>query len=260
MIVAGIPGSRRHGNPAVEIWNETMTDLLKAALALAFVAAGLSAMTDTTEAQERRMERTVSVSATGSVSVTPDIAHISTGVVTEASTARAALADNSKAMRALIDALKVLGIASKDVQTKQIDVQPRYRNYKDGRAPAIEGYRVVNQVRIIARDIAKLGDILDKAVEVGANQIGGISFEVMDAEMLKDAARKAAMENAIRRANLYASAAGARVGRVLTISETVAGPIPRPVGYARAAMAESVPVEAGSQSLDVTVHVTWALE
>jgi uncharacterized protein YggE len=217
-------------------------------------------MSDITEAQERRPERTVSVSASGSASVAPDIAHISTGVVTEAASARAALDDNSKVMRALIDAVKSLGIEAKDVQTSQINVQPRYRNYKDGRPPSIDGYRVVNQVRIVARDIARLGEILDKAVEVGANQLGGISFEVSNAETLKDAARKAAMENAIRRANLYANAAGARVGRVLSISETVAGPIPRPVGYARAAMAEAVPVEAGSQALEVTVHVTWALE
>jgi uncharacterized protein YggE len=222
-------------------------------------------MTNSSDAQERaerQPERTVNVSATGSVKADPDVAHVSTGVVTEGATAREALDRNSAAMKSLIDGLKAIGIDAKDIQTTHIGVEPRYQQAtRDGRPPTIVGYRVTNQVRIVQRAIAKLGETLDKAVTLGANQIHGIQFEVSKAETLKDEARRAAMTNARRRADLYATAAGAQVDRVLAISETVFGGGPRPMGgNVRMAMAEAVPVEPGTQTLDVTVHVVWSLK
>jgi hypothetical protein len=210
---------------------------------------------------DRRMERTVSVSASGFVSAEPDIAHISTGVVSEAATAREALTLNTASMKKVVDGLKGAGVAAKDIQTVSFNVEPRYQHFKDGKPPVINGYRVVNSVRITARDLAKFGDVLDAVVTLGANQIGAIQFEVTKAEALKDDARKNAMENALRRAKLYATAAGAEVGPVLSISEEIFAPQPRPVPMARAAMsAEAVPIERGSQTLEVKVHVTWGLK
>lgn len=233
--------------------------------ALAALSLGALAMTSTSDAQEaaqRLPERTVTVSATGSVKADPDLAQVSTGVVTEGATAREALDRNSVAMKALIDGLKAIGIDAKDIQTTHIGVEPRYQsNSKGDRPPTIIGYRVTNQVRIVQRTIARLGETLDKAVTLGANQIHGIQFEVSKAETLKDEARRAAMANARRRAELYAAAAGAQVDRVMAISETVIGGGPRPMaGGVRMAMVEAVPVEPGSQTLDVTVHVVWSLK
>src|SRR5262245_35181242 len=85
---------------------------------------------------DRARDRIVSVSASGSVTGEPDVAHISTGVVTEGDTAREALDRNTAAMRALIDGLKASGIEAKDIQTSQINVEPRYQQSKDGRPPA----------------------------------------------------------------------------------------------------------------------------
>jgi len=203
----------------------------------------------------------VTVSATGTVAAEPDMAHVSTGVVSEAENARDALSRNSAAMKKLIEGLKAKGIAEKDIQTTSINVEPRYQQFKDGRPATIAGYRVVNQVRITARDLAKLGEVLDQAVTLGANQMGGIQFEVSNAETLKDQARKQAMENALRRAKLYAAGAGAEVGPVISISEEVHFAPPRPVPMARAALAaEAVPIEAGTQTLEARVHVTWSLK
>ena len=185
---------------------------------IAALALGAFAMTAASHAQDRAAERTVSVSATGSVIAEPDIAHVSTGVLTEGATAREALDRNTTAMRALIDGLKALGIDAKDIQTTHIGVEPRYQQSKDGRTPTINGYRVHNQVRIVQRVIGKLGETLDKAVTLGANQINGVQFEVSQAETLKDEARRRAMANALRRAQLYATAAGGQVDRVLAIS------------------------------------------
>jgi len=207
------------------------------------------------------MERTVTVSASGMVSAEPDIAHISTGVVSEGDTARDALSRNTVAMRKVVDGLKAAGVAAKDIQTVSFNVEPRYQTYKDGRPPQITGYRVNNAVRITSREIARLGEVLDQVVTLGSNQIGAIQFDVSKAEALKDDARKNAMDNALRRAKLYAQAAGAEVGPVLTIAEEVLTHGPRPIAMARATMAaEAAPIEAGSKTLEVKVHVTWALK
>lgn len=203
----------------------------------------------------------MSVRASGAVSAEPDLARISTGIVAEGGTAFEALTKCSAAMRALIETVRALEIADRDLQTAEISIAPRYKHFQDGRPPLIDGYQVVNQVRITVRKLASLGQVLDACVTAGANQMGGIQFEVSQAETLGDEARRRAMENAQRRARLYAEACGAKVGRVLTISETPVVASPRPAGgMLRAAMAEAVPVEAGSQTLEATVQVTWALE
>ena len=204
--------------------------------------------------------RHISVSASATITAEPDIAMISTGVVSEADTAREALTANTAAMKRLIDGLKGAGITAKDIQTTSFNVEPRYEQSKDRSAPKISGYRVVNQVRIITRDIAKLGEILDETVTLGANQIGGIEFEVSKAETLKDDARKAAVENARRRASLFAVAAGVELGQVISIEENVQSVGPRPPRFARTMAAQSVPIEPGSQALEATVQITWALK
>jgi uncharacterized protein YggE len=129
---------------------------------------------------------------------------------------------------------------------------------KDGHPTTFSGYRVVNQVRLTVREIKRLGEILDAAVMLGANQVNGITFDVSDAETLKDEARRQAMVNAKRRAELYATAAGAQLGNVLTISEDL-NVGPRPMSMARSAMAGDVPIEAGVRILTVGVHVTYGL-
>jgi uncharacterized protein YggE len=202
-------------------------------------------------------ERTVSVSATGSVAAEPDLATISTGVVSEADTAREALSRNTTTMAKVIDGLKALGISAQDIRTTALNVEPRYRSAKD-QAPTIVGYQVVNQVRITARELKRLGEVLDQIVTLGVNQIGGIAFEVSKAEELRDEARKQAMANALRRARLYAASAGAEVGAVLTISEDAPAPGPRPLARTSLA-ANDVPIEPGTERLEVKVHVSWAL-
>jgi hypothetical protein len=228
------------------------------AIALIAAATHFEARTAMAAEGDKSAERYVSVSATGSVAADPDMATISTGVVVEADTAKEALARNSTVMAKLIDGLKALGIAPKDIQTTAVNVEPRYTQAKDGRPASISGYRVVNQVRLTVRDVKRLGEILDGAIGLGANQINGIGFDVSNAETLKDEARKQAMVNARRRAELYATAAGVQLGGVLTISEDVSAG-PRPMPMARAAMAGAVPIEAGTRTLTVEVHVTYAL-
>lgn len=226
---------------------------LAASLATAAVFDARSGMA----ADSDKVDRTVSVSATGSVTAEPDVAQISAGVVTEADSAKDAMGRNGIVMTKLIDGLKVAGIQPKDIQTTTLNVEPRYTQPKDGRVATINGYRVVNQVRLTVRDVKRLGDVLDQAIALGANQINHIAFDIADPETLKDEARRQAMENARRRGELYAKAAGGQLGPVLRISESMGEPHPMPGG--RMAMRASVPIEAGTRSLEVEVHVTYAL-
>lgn len=234
---------------------------LVATMAL-IAAAGLATGSTTmaVAAEENKVQRTITVSAEGSVVAKPDMARISSGVVTEARTAREALAANTAAMQKLVAALKAAGVAPADLQTASINVQPRYTHHRDGQAPRIDGYNVNNDLAVVVRDLGKLGDILDSLVTLGANQVGGLSFDVSNADTLRDEARKAAIANARRRATLYAEAAGVQLGEVLTISEgAIRFEGPRPM-MARAAAGGAVPIEEGSQKIESDVSVTWSLK
>lgn len=213
-------------------------------------------------AEDKSMDRLITISASAHVSAEPDMARISTGVTTEADTAREALTRNTDAMKKIIAGLKANGVEPKDIQTSNFNISPRYTQPKDGRPPVINGYTVNNQVDVRARDLAKLGDVMDQLVTLGANQVHGLSFEVSKAETLKDEARKLAVANARRRAELLVAAAGSELGEVVQISEDVQGFHPQPVfaGRAKMAAAEAVPIEAGSQDLEARVTITWRLK
>ncbi|HKD56871.1 MAG TPA: SIMPL domain-containing protein [Hyphomicrobiaceae bacterium] len=207
---------------------------------------------------EKPGERFISVSATGSVDAEPDLASVSVGTIVEADTAKEALARSSTVMAKLIDGLKALGIAAKDIQTTAVDIEPRYTPPKDGRPAALAGYRLVNRVHLTVREVKRLGEILDGAIGLGANQVNGIGFDVSNAETLMDDARRLAIANARRRAELYAAAAGVQLGSVLTISETT-NASPRALPMARAAAGGPMPLEAGTRTLTVAVEVTYAV-
>lgn len=225
---------------------------------IAAMAAIVMAAAPAQAAGESRMQRTVTVTASGSVVAKPDMARISSGVVTEAPTAREALSANSAVVQKLTDALKQSGIAPADLRTASINVSPRYTHHMEGRTPQIEGYTVHNELSVVVRDLSRLGKILDEVVTLGANQIGGLSFEIAEPERLEDEARKAAIANARRQANLYAEAAGSQLGEVVSITEG-AGPVPHPGPVHARALAASVPIEQGSQRVEVSVTVTWSL-
>lgn len=226
-----------------------------AALALAIAATPL-------HAEEKSMDRTITVSATGTAQATPDEASIATGVGFEAETAREALSKNTAAMSKVIAELKSAGIEAKDIQTTQFNVEPVYAYSKDGNTPPrVTGYRVSNMVSVRVRNLDNLGAVLDQIVTAGANQINGIAFNVSKEETLKDDARKEAMANAKRRAQLLAEAAGAELGDVMQISEDMSESGPRPIVFAKRAMAaEAAPIERGEQQLQSRVTVTWKLK
>ena len=209
--------------------------------------------------------RIITVSGTGEVFAKPNIAQIDTGVVTQAPTAAAALAANSKAMNAIFASLATLKIARTDMQTSQFSVQPVYENYDQAnpnKVLKIRAYEVTNQLHVTLRVLANVGPTLDKLVSVGSNRIGNISFTIEKPEPLLDKARASAVADALRKAKIYAGAAGVTLGPVQTISESSSGYPPQPM-YEMRAMASkdaSTPIAEGEQKLTTNVSVTFAIQ
>lgn len=202
------------------------------------------------------------VSATGKTTRTPDLATVSAGVVTQAPTAAAAMSENAQRMAAVLAALKAAGIASRDIQTASVSLQPQYR-YQDNKPPVITGYQASNTVTVKFRDLTKAGPILDVLVAQGANQISGPNLSLAEPDAALDEARTDAIKRARARAELYAKAAGLSVVRILVISETGdLAPPPMPVAYARAgfAKAEPTPIAPGESDVTVTVSVRFLLK
>lgn len=230
---------------------------LVVALLVALVSSACVAVAPN-EAMPRRIS-TVTVAGSGTVSATPDQAEITTGVVTQAPTAAQALTANSQAMARLLQSLGNLGIGPRDIQTTNISVSPQRRAPKEGEPPEITGYEVNNQVRVRVRDLSRLGQVLDQQVSQGANLVYGIHFGLQEPAPLLDEARKRAMVDARRKADLYAAAASLKVGRVLSVQEAGITP-PRPEPAPRMTMSAAVPVAPGEQEVQTTVTVTFTLE
>ena len=163
----------------------------------------------------------ISVSGSGSVSVTPDIARIDVGVEVTAETVAAARGQAADAMDAVMAALEDNGVDEADVKTRFFNIYPQY-NHRNERAPEIVGFMVSNQVTVTVRDIDSVSDVLDATIAAGGDavRVNGITFTVEDPEQFLDQARADAIANARKRAETLADAAGISLGPVRTISES----------------------------------------
>ena len=208
---------------------------------------------------------TMSLQGVGEITATPDMAIITSGVVTIEETARAALNANSAAMSELFALLSAFKIDARDMQTSDFSIFPNYvrpnRRDNDGnpKPPRIASYQVSNTLNVIVRDLESLGRLLDLSVSVGANQIQSIRFGVTDTAPLFAEARRNAMADAIQKAELYAEAAGVRLGPIISISEPGASRPPFEPIMARMEPGAAVPVSAGELTFSRQVQVVWQL-
>ncbi len=207
---------------------------------------------------------TVAVSGHGSVQVTPDTAQITIGVDVTLPTLDEAQTESTAQATAIIDAVKASGVADEDVQTSNYSVYV-VRNYDEmGNLGEITGYQIANQVNVTIRDVNAVGEILNAAIEAGANNIYGINFYVDDTTSAASDARVLAVEDARRKAEELAAASGLTLGRLVAISEGTSLP-PLPPMYQRAggagmAMDAGAPIELGSTEVAVDVQLIFELE
>ena len=211
----------------------------------------------------------LTVSAEGRAVRTPDLAVFTAGVTSSGKTAGDALRSNAADMNRVIAALKGAGIADRDIQTSNLSLNPVYApqvRLADGTyeqpEQRIVGYQANNAVTVRQRKLGEFGRVIDTLVGAGANQVSGPSFQMDDPDAASDEARLAAMKKARARAELYARAAGLRVGRILSISESGGYNPGPPVLFARmagdSAHAPS-PVAPGEVQLNANVTVLFEL-
>ena len=203
----------------------------------------------------------IELSVSEQVDSAPDTAMFSTGVETKAKTATEALRQNSVQARAVIDRLKSLGIAEKDIQTTGINLRADYDYDQESRENRFVGYVVSNQVSATVHDISKLGQILDAVVSSGATNLNGPTFSIDDDSKVKEVARERALANAKARAMSYARSEGYTGVRVLSINEGISNQSYAPMARMKNEMAASSapPVEPGQVGTVVSLSITYEM-
>ncbi len=213
--------------------------------------------------------RTITVVGQGEVKAKPDIANTNVGVEVLAPTVEAATAEAEKQMKAILAAVKALGIADKDIQTSNYSINFE-RQPSDVSLPHVEGtstaaespagfYRVSNMVQVTIRDLDQVGAVLDAAVQAGANNVWGVSYSLDETQLLEAEAREAAVKNARAWAEALAQLHGVSLGDVIAVSEVVGGSSPV---FAEAAMRDfggGATVEPGELTFSTQLQVIYAI-
>ncbi|WP_126175708.1 SIMPL domain-containing protein [Tsuneonella rigui] len=229
---------------------------------LALAAAAIAVPAAAADVQVTSQGPLVELSVTETVKAKPDLAEVSAGVTTQAPTAVAAMQANAKAMDAVIQRIKALGIAPEDIQTTGINLGAQYDYDQSAQRQVFRGYQASNRVSVTLRKIDRTGAVLDALVAAGATDIGGPSFSIDDDSASRAQARKAAFDKAQAQASEYARWAGYSGVRLLSISEAVNPGRPMPYAEARVAMAadmKQTPVEPGLVGTAVTISVTFEM-
>ncbi|WP_046868796.1 SIMPL domain-containing protein [Microvirga massiliensis] len=225
---------------------------------LTFVALSLALTASPALSQPTDLPPRITITGTGKVTATPDIASVSIGVVTSAETASEALRANNSAMGETTDMLVRTGVERRDMVTSGFSVQPQY----DGRSgkPIQVGFSVTNSLSVRLRDISRVGDVLDAAVKLGSNQIGGIAFDISNKEPFLVKAREAAVADAKQAAQTFARAADLKLVRIISITESYDTGGPRPMEMRTMAVASSVPIQPGENTVKASVTIAWEIE
>lgn len=228
-------------------------------LLLAVVIAGALIMNvltpDTIEiVQASSGDRVISVDGSGEVYIEPDIATINIGLETKNADASVAQIENNEIMQKIIQAMKDLNVDEKDIQTINYNI---YRSYEFNDEDREDQFIVNNSFKIIVRDLESIGLVVDKAVELGANQVNSIQFSVIDQNKAYKEALDLAVIEAKDKANQLASNIDEEIESVVSISENSNNyPVFADMGYVRAESAMA-PIETGQLTIRANVSVKF---
>ena len=211
--------------------------------------------------QDAPARPTLSVDGQGTGTAAPDLATVTIGVTTQGSDAAKAQNDNAWTSNQIQKAIQNLGIADKDIQTRNYSFYPNYSTEK-GQNNKITGYTVNNSVIVVVRDIKLTGKVIDAALSNGANEINSLDFSASDTRAVRKTALLNAVQDARDKADVIAKGLGKRIVGIQNVSEST--------GYLEtrrfnmlpmAAMAKdsSTPIAPGSLSMTANVHVDFIL-
>jgi uncharacterized protein len=208
-------------------------------------------------------ERTIAVNGTGNIYADPDVAYINIGVHTQNADPKTALSSNTTQVQAVINAIKAIGVVEKDIQTSNFNVYPSVQYGPNGETLDTL-YMVDNTVYVTVRDLTKLGEMLETVVSSGANNINGITFDILDKNALASEARKAAVEDAQKQAQDIADAAGVQLGELMYVNVYYSGTTyPQYEGKGGGggySSTLSVPVSAGRMVITAEVNMTFKIK
>lgn len=200
------------------------------------------------------------VTGEGTAAVSPDVAVISLGIQADGSTVKQAQDQINFVINKVSEAIKKLGIDEKDIKTTNYNINPQY-DYKSS-TQRISGYTASTNLQIKVRNVDKVNSVIDAATANGANQVGGVAFDVDDKSQAEAEARKEAVAEAKEKAEQAAKIAGFSLGRMVNYTENFqGGPVPMPL---RMDVSQGAPAEKATQvepgSTEVKVIVTLSYE
>jgi len=230
---------------------------------MAALIAGCTPTVIERSSEPQPVDRTISVNGTGSITTNPDVAYISIGVHTESANPKEALISNTSQAQDVVTAIKALDVADEDIQTSNFNVYPTYEYGPNGETLGTK-YVVDNTVYVTVRDLTTLGEMLQAVVTSGANNINGITFDILDKDALASEARVKAVENAQKQAQDIADAAGVELGDLMYVNVYYSGttyPQYEGKGGGGAYSADlSVPVSAGKMVVTAEVNMTYKIK
>lgn len=225
-------------------------------------ATALASPVAAAEVQIQAQGPVVELTVSESVEAAPDIATVSAGVTTQANTAVEAMRTNARAMTVVVERIKQLGVAERDIQTSGISLGAMYDYNQQTQRQVFRGYQASNRVSVKLRDIQKTGEVLDALVAAGATDLGGPDWSIDDDTTARAQARTAAIRQAQAQALEYARLSGYSGVRLLEINETMMPmrpmPMMRQMAVAEAADA-STPVQPGMVQSSVNVTVKYEM-
>lgn len=204
---------------------------------------------------------TFNVTGEGTVAVKPDMATLNVGIQAQAATVKAVQDQINATINKVAEAIKKLGVDQKDIQTTNYQINPNYDF--QGSTQRITGYSASTNLSIKVRNIDLVNQVIDSATENGANQVGGINFDVDDKTKVENEARQKAVALAKKKAESAAKIAGFKLGRMVNYSEDfTGGPRPLPLRLSAGAPdAEKLEtaVEPGSSEIRVVVTLSYEI-
>lgn len=216
---------------------------------------------------EETLVRSISVRGEAKEEIAPDQAILSGQLVSRSKQLADAKQQNDKMVERIVAVAKQFDIPKEKVSASNVYISPDYSYNQQLKKQELVGYVVTRQLSITMDKLDIHEQVLSALVENNIDQISGVQFAVSDAEKRGDALKVKAVENARMRAEMLATAAGAKLGRVISINSDGAVMQPQPMmmramkapmgGMAESSVAPSLP---GLSTLHESISVSYELE
>ena len=224
---------------------------------LAILVLFLAVASPATASPSDQARSVIRVTGHAETTVVPDLAVLSVGVVSTASEVESARVENDRTMRRIVDVLTQQGVDKREITTSQFSLEPIYRSDStNGGAGTIGGYRLQNTVSVTVYDLTKIGPVIDAVFRAGANQFQGLRFGLRDDRSVRDEVLKQAVLDGKHKADVIADALGVKLGRAVSVSE-IGRVVPMTEGFRTTAVQATVPIEAGSLTVDVDASMEF---